>query len=64
MAGVFLEEGRTRVWPSREISAGHSGQMVFTSRSQWLSLRRKKRSAEYSLEPSWSASPPGVNKGM
>lgn len=64
MAGAFLEEWRMRRWPSRQTCAGHWGQMAFTSDSQWSSLRRKKRSAVYSVEPSCAASPPRVNKGM
>ena len=64
MAGFFLEELRTRMCPSLEIVAGHSGQRVFISESQRFNLRRKKRSAQYSRVPSCSARPPVENSGI
>lgn len=63
-AGVFFDDLRMSTWPSLEMMAGRSGQSILISQSQWLNLRWKKRSAQYSRLPSWSARLPVENSGM
>jgi len=50
--------------PSAEICAGQSGQMSRMVLSHCFSLAVNLRAQEYSIEPSWRASPNGPKTGM
>lgn len=64
MTKVFFAERMMRARPSCDIRAVHSGQKVRTSLSQLANFLRNKRFSAYSIDPSWSTSPPCANKGI